>query len=154
MPVNWNLKDWLRDARNVSSASEAKRIVWERTGYVLSTQAVCDLMHRDPKMIRLETVQAFCDAFYCRLSDFCEVRPIAVKRRPPKPSPSSNSKDKDKDEDGDGPNEPAAPDPSSKDSGTTRAVRIDLAALFPKAGAFSAPAERDMSEEAAEMACR
>ncbi len=148
MPVNWNLKDWLRDARNVSSASEAKRIVWERTGYVLSTQAVCDLMQRGPKMIRLETVQAFCDAFYCRLSDFCEVRPIAVKRRPPKPSPSSNSKDED------GPNELAAPDPSSKDSGTTRAVRIDLAALFPKAGAFSVPSESDMSEEAAEMPCR
>jgi DNA-binding Xre family transcriptional regulator len=150
MPINWNLKDWLRDARNVSSASEAKRIVWERTGYVLSTQAVCDLMHRDPKMIRLETVQAFCDAFYCQLSDFCEVRPIAVKRRPPKPSPSSNSKD----EDEDGPNELAAPDPSSNDNGTIGAVRIDLAALFPKAGAFSVSAESDMSEEVGEMACR
>jgi len=56
------------------------KIVFDRTGYVLSTQAVCDLLNDQPKMLRLETSEALCDASYCRLSDFLEVKPHAVSR--------------------------------------------------------------------------
>src|SRR5687768_12264601 len=62
------------------ASTHVSRIVRERTGYVLSTQAVCDLLNDQPKMLRLETSQALCDAFYCRLSDFFEVMPGAVCR--------------------------------------------------------------------------
>lgn len=79
MPVIWNLREWLRE-RGITRASQVSRIVRERTGYVLSTQAVCDLLNDQPKMLRLETSQALCDAFYCRLSDFFEVMPRAVCR--------------------------------------------------------------------------
>ena len=79
MPVKWNLREWLRE-RGITRASQISKIVRERTGYVLSTQAVCDLLNDQPKMLRLETVQALCDAFYCRLSDFLEVVPRAVCR--------------------------------------------------------------------------
>ncbi len=79
MPVVWNLREWLRE-RGITRASHVSRIVRERTGYVLSTQAVCDLLNDQPKMLRLETSQALCDAFYCRLSDFFEVMPRAVCR--------------------------------------------------------------------------
>ena len=79
MPVIWNLREWLRE-RGITRASHVSRIVRERTGYVLSTQAVCDLLNDQPKMLRLETSQALCDAFYCRLSDFFEVMPRAVCR--------------------------------------------------------------------------
>lgn len=79
MPVKWNLREWLRE-RGITRASQVSKIVRERTGYVLSTQAVCDLLNNQPKMLRLETGEALCDAFYCRLSDFLEVVPRAVSR--------------------------------------------------------------------------
>lgn len=79
MPIKWNLREWLRE-RGVTCASQVSKIVLDRTGYVLSTQAVCDLLNDQPKMLRLETGEALCDAFYCRLSDFLEVMPRAVSR--------------------------------------------------------------------------
>ena len=78
MPINWKLRDLLKE-RGGNNASEISRIVLDQTGYQLSTQAVCDLL-RQPKMIRLETIQALCDAFYIRLSEFLEVLPSAAQR--------------------------------------------------------------------------
>ena len=69
MPTTWNLRSVLKE-RGVNRASEISRLIRDRTGYQLSTQAVCDLLNRQPKMIRLETIQAFCDAFYIRLVIF------------------------------------------------------------------------------------
>src|SRR5258707_11960721 len=79
MPVKWNLRGSLRE-RGITRASQVSKIVRERTGYVLSTQSVCELLNEQPKMLRLETSQALCDAFYCQLSDFLEVKPRAVSR--------------------------------------------------------------------------
>ena len=79
MPTNWKLRDLLKE-RGGNNASEISRIVLEQTGYQLSTQAVCDLLKRQPKMIRLETIQAICDSFYIRLSDFLEVLPSAAQK--------------------------------------------------------------------------
>ncbi len=81
MPVVWNLREWLKK-RGITRASEVRRIVRERTGYPLSNQAVCNLLNDQPKMVRIETSQALCDAFYCCLSDFFEVKPKAVVRAP------------------------------------------------------------------------
>ena len=78
MPINWKLRDLLKE-RGGNNASEISRIVLDQTGYQLSTQAVCDLL-RQPKMIRLETMQAICNSFYIRLSDFVEVLPSAVQK--------------------------------------------------------------------------
>ena len=79
MPATWKLREVLKE-RGANHAAEISRIVLEQTGYQLSTQAVCDLLNRQPKMIRLETIQALCDAFYIRLSDFLEVLPSAAQR--------------------------------------------------------------------------
>jgi len=78
MPSNWKLRELLKE-RGGKSAAKISKIVLEQTGYQLSTQAVCDLL-RQPKMIRLETIQALCDAFYIRLSDFLEVFPSAAQK--------------------------------------------------------------------------
>lgn len=78
MPINWKLRDLLKE-RGGNNASEISRIVLDQTGYQLSTQAVCDLL-RQPKMIRLETMQAICNSFYIRLSDFVEVLPSATQK--------------------------------------------------------------------------
>jgi putative transcriptional regulator len=79
MPINWKLRELLKE-RGGNSAAKIRKIVLEQTGYQLSTQAVCDLLKRQPKMIRLETIQALCDAFYIRLSEFLEVLPSAAQR--------------------------------------------------------------------------
>ena len=71
MPTNWKLRELLKE-RGVKSASEISRSL-EKIGYQLSVQAVCDLLNRPPKMIRLETIEAICNAFYIPLSEFLEV---------------------------------------------------------------------------------
>jgi len=79
VPVIWNLRGRLKE-RGITRASEISRIILDRTGYQLSVQAVCDLLNAEPKMVRIETIKAFCDAFYFRLSDFFEVVPIAAQK--------------------------------------------------------------------------
>ena len=81
MPIKWKLREYLEE-RGITSASQVSKLVRHRTGYVLSTQAVCDLFNEQPKMIRLETSEALCNAFYCCLNDFVEVVPKQVYNSP------------------------------------------------------------------------
>lgn len=81
MPTKWKLRELLKE-RGVKSASEISRSL-EEIGHRLSVQAVCDLLNRQPKMIRLETIEAICNAFYIPLSEFLEVLPMAS-QKPPK----------------------------------------------------------------------
>src|SRR5260370_26130635 len=90
MPLIWNPREWLKQ-RGVTRASQVRRIVRERTGYVLSNQAWGDLLDNEPKMLRVKTLQALCDAFYCCLSDFFEVKPAAAFRSHPKKPPNTQS---------------------------------------------------------------
>jgi putative transcriptional regulator len=78
MPTNWKLRELLKE-RGIKSASEISRSL-EEIGYQLSVQAVCDLLNRQPKMIRLETIEAICNAFYIPLSEFLEVLPMASQK--------------------------------------------------------------------------
>lgn len=79
MPTKWKLRELLKE-RGVKSASEISSGL-EEIGYQLSVQAVCDLLNRSPKMIRLETIEAICNAFYIPLSEFLEVLPMASQKR-------------------------------------------------------------------------
>src|SRR5687767_4193963 len=81
MPIKWKLRQCLEE-RGITSASQVSKLVRHRTGYVLSTQAVCDLFNEQPKMIRLETSEALCNAFHCCLNDFVEVVPERVYNSP------------------------------------------------------------------------
>ena len=81
MPIKWKLRECLEE-RGITSASQVSKLVRHRTGYVLSTQAVCDLFNEQPKMIRLETSEALCNAFHCCLNDFVEVVPKQVYNSP------------------------------------------------------------------------
>jgi DNA-binding Xre family transcriptional regulator len=78
MPTKWKLREFLKE-RGVKSASEISRSL-EEIGHRLSVQAVCDLLNRQPKMIRLETIEAICNAFYIPLSEFLEVLPMASQK--------------------------------------------------------------------------
>jgi DNA-binding Xre family transcriptional regulator len=83
MPTQWRLRELLKE-RGVKSASEISRSL-EEIGHQLSVQAVCDLLNRQPKMIRLETIEAICNAFYIPLSEFLEVLPMASQKPQKKP---------------------------------------------------------------------
>ena len=79
MSVKWILREVLGQ-RGFTTASDISRIIQERARYSISTQAVCDLLNGEPKMLRLETAQAFCDAFGLRVSEFCEMVPDPLRK--------------------------------------------------------------------------
>lgn len=84
--MKWRLREFLAE-QGFRRATHISRTILERTGYPLCVQAVCDLLNEPPKMLRIETMQAICDAFYCRLADFCDIVPDAsvgkrAKRKP------------------------------------------------------------------------
>jgi hypothetical protein len=81
MQVRWILRDWLRTKHGLTRPTDISRVIFERTGYKLSPQAISELLKHQPKMLRLDTIQALCSALDCRLSDFCEVLPRASGQR-------------------------------------------------------------------------
>jgi DNA-binding Xre family transcriptional regulator len=75
MPVVWNLKKWLAVERDIYRPSELQALLGERAGVQLSLQAVSALINGTPSALRLQTIQALCNALDCKLSDFCDVLP-------------------------------------------------------------------------------
>lgn len=143
MPVKWALRERLKE-RGITRASQVSTIVRERTGYVLSTQAVCDLFNDQPKMLRLETSQALCDAFYCRLSDFLEVMPRAVSRLHSKKSRPRGSGSSGTDPMHGTQND--VTDTTRKDEKSSREhSEVDFASFFPDARKFSAEFSKQKS---------
>lgn len=79
MPITWNLKKWLVVERDIYKPSQLQTLLAEQVGIRLSLQAISALINGIPNALRLQTIQALCNALNCKLSDFCEVLPdIAV----------------------------------------------------------------------------
>jgi DNA-binding Xre family transcriptional regulator len=78
MPITWNLKKWLAVERDIYRPSELQALLVEKAGVQLSLQAVSALINEKPNALRLQTIQALCNALECKLSDFCEVFPDSV----------------------------------------------------------------------------
>lgn len=75
MPIVWNLKKWLAVERDIYRPSEVQALLAEKAGVQISLQAVSALINGKPNALRLQTIQALCNALNCKLSDFCEVLP-------------------------------------------------------------------------------
>jgi putative transcriptional regulator len=75
MSIVWNLKKWLAVERDIYRPSELQALLAEKAGVQLSPQAVSALINGKPNALRLQTIQALCNALDCKLSDFCEVLP-------------------------------------------------------------------------------
>lgn len=75
MPLVWNLKKWLAVNHDIYRASELQSALIERVGIQLSLQAISALLNNKPNALRVQTIQAICDAFACKMSDFCDVVP-------------------------------------------------------------------------------
>jgi putative transcriptional regulator len=74
MPVKWKLREWLRRERDQTRPTDISRMIYRRTGYKISVQAIAELLN-NPKMLRLETMEAICSSFDCKISDLLEVIP-------------------------------------------------------------------------------
>lgn len=81
MPVTWNLKKWLAVERDIYRPSELQTLLAERAGVHLTLQAISSLLNKKPGALRLQTVQALCNALDCKLSDFCDVTPDAERQQ-------------------------------------------------------------------------
>ena len=81
MPIVWNLKKWLALERDIYRPSELQMLLAEKAGVQLSLQAISALINGKPNALRLQTVQALCNALDCKLSDFCEVLPDTAKEQ-------------------------------------------------------------------------
>lgn len=75
MALDWKFGVWLAAEWNIHTPSQLQAALIERIGVKLSVQALSTLMRKPPKAIRVQTIQAVCDAFGCRLSAFCEITP-------------------------------------------------------------------------------
>lgn len=119
MSAKWKFQEFLA-SRGVVKASDAHRIIQQRTGHEISKQAVSKLLTRSPKMIRVETAVAICDAFYCQLSDFFEIGPPANGRRQFKAMRDKNGERR-----------------SDKQDGASTRGKVDFADFFPDPRSFS-----------------
>lgn len=81
MPIRWNLKKWLAVERDIYRPSELQAVLAEKAGVHLTLQAISSLLNKKPGALRLQTVQALCDALDCKLSDFCDVTPDAQRQQ-------------------------------------------------------------------------
>ena len=127
MELRWTLRELLKE-RGMTRVSQISKIILERTGYILSIQAVCDLLNGRPKMLKVKTLQAICDAFYCKLSDFCEVMPLAASKAHATMTRSCGAVGS-----SDGRRTGSRQQPGNKYHNAS----VDFAALFPNARKFS-----------------
>jgi DNA-binding Xre family transcriptional regulator len=81
MPILWNLKKWLAVERDIYRPSQLQALLAEKAGVQLSLQAISTLINGKPNALRLQTIQALCNALDCKLSDFCEVLPETGKEQ-------------------------------------------------------------------------
>jgi DNA-binding Xre family transcriptional regulator len=75
MPVIWTLKKWLAVERDIYRSVELQALLAEKAGVRLSLQAVSALIKGTSNALRLQTIQALCNALECELHDFCRVLP-------------------------------------------------------------------------------
>lgn len=81
MPIQWTLRKWLAVTHDLYGATALRMRILEATGIDISSQALGELLRKPPRALRIDTVQAICTAFQCKLSEFCEVTPNPARRR-------------------------------------------------------------------------
>jgi DNA-binding Xre family transcriptional regulator len=75
MATTWILKQWLTTNRGLKDAKEIRDIIRQRTHKDISLRTIQSLLNNKPKALHINTLQAICSAFRCKLSDFCIVKP-------------------------------------------------------------------------------
>lgn len=68
MSIEWNLRKVMAN-NNIWSGSELLRLMEDKAGYSMSAASISALMKDDPKMVRVETLDALCTALNCSPND-------------------------------------------------------------------------------------
>jgi DNA-binding Xre family transcriptional regulator len=134
LSYRWKLKQHLATKHQLYQLTDIRRVIEERTGVRWSVETISQLVNKRPRSLRVQTMQTLCDAFSCRLDDFCEILPDAR----PGFSELLNSGEQVTDASA------ASADGQIKESGRGRRVQrsrdaegeVDLASFFPEARQF------------------
>jgi len=84
MTIKWNFRKVLNEKHSLTSATDLKKLISEKTGITISLQNICNYLNATPAMIRLETIEIICTATGCTLQDFLEVTPSKKKKKGPR----------------------------------------------------------------------
>jgi DNA-binding Xre family transcriptional regulator len=80
MAVHWHLRSYLATKHGIYTARALQRKITETTGTIISLQNLCNYLNVKPSLLRLDTVELFCTALQCELSEFCRVSPGKPRR--------------------------------------------------------------------------
>lgn len=75
MAINWKIKTFIAKKHAIFTLVELQKKITTKTGVIISTQNLANIVNRRPKQIRLETMELMCSALECNLSDFLEIKP-------------------------------------------------------------------------------
>lgn len=86
MPLTWTLKQWLQTNRGLTfttdrapkNAKALQEIIRHRTGNKIAVRTLHNLLENQPKTFGYRHLQVICDAFQCRLNDFCDLTPSSA----------------------------------------------------------------------------
>src|SRR5260370_22993116 len=84
MSLIWSLKKTMVLRNGLYRPADLREALVECLGVQLSLTSVSALVNRQPRALRVRTMQAICNTLNCRLSDFCEIEPDAFAQNKPK----------------------------------------------------------------------
>ena len=84
MSIRWSLKLYLASKHQIYTVTALQKRIFQKTGVVISVANLCNYVNRNPRMIRLETIEILCTALGCELKDMLEVGPSDRVRKPEK----------------------------------------------------------------------
>ncbi len=73
--IRWNLRRMMAEKNQIYSVTELQVLIVKKTGVVISVANLCKYVNKQPKMIRLETMEIICSALDCELSSLLKVAP-------------------------------------------------------------------------------
>ena len=99
MPLTWTLKQWLQTNRGLTfttdrapkNAKALQEIIRHRTGNKIAVRTLHNLLENQPKTFGYRHLQVICDAFQCRLNDFCDLTPSSADLTPSSADLTSSS---------------------------------------------------------------
>jgi DNA-binding Xre family transcriptional regulator len=82
MAIHWRLKTYLATKHGIFRPTEFQKLIVKKTGVLISLQNLCNYLNEKPKTLRLKTIELICSGLECELVDFCEIKPVEMKKNP------------------------------------------------------------------------
>ena len=78
MAISWKLKTYLSITHSIYTLVDLQKKIALKTGFIISSQNLGNIVNHRPKQIRLETIEIICSALDCKLDDFLEIKPKKI----------------------------------------------------------------------------